>query len=70
MTLLPGHSFYMLRGFAFPFRTAGLVYQLGGLLALWPGLFGKSSPLIVFAVATALGNLWIGIGVGWQSRLP
>lgn len=68
--LLLGHSFYMLGGFAFePFRTAGLIYQLGGLLALWPGLFGKSSPLIVFAVATALGNLWIGIGVGRQRRL-
>ena len=64
--LLLGHSFYMLGGFAFePFRIAGLVYQLGGLLALWPTLLGNNSPLLVFAAATFLGNLWIGIGV-WR----
>jgi len=64
--LLLGHSFYMLGGFAFePFRAAGLVYQLGGLLALWPTLLGNNSPLLVFAAATFLGNLWIGIGV-WR----
>lgn len=68
--LLLGHSFYMLGGFAFePFRVAGLVYQLGGLLALWPGLLGKSSPLVIFALATAVGNLWIGIGV-WRQPSP
>lgn len=62
--LLLGHSFYMLGGFAFePFRAAGLVYQLGGLLALWP----DGSPLEVFAVTAAAGNLWIGIGV-WRER--
>jgi hypothetical protein len=67
--LLLGHSFYMLGGFAFePFRVAGLVYQLGGLLALWPGLLGTHSPLVVFAAATFLGNLWIGIGVWRQTR--
>jgi hypothetical protein len=66
--LLLGHSFYMLGGFAFePFRIAGLVYQLGGLLALWPTLLGNNSPLVVFASATFLGNLWIGIGV-WRTR--
>jgi hypothetical protein len=62
--LLLGHSFYMLGGFAFePFRACGLIYQLGGLAALWPG----GSPLAVFAVTAAVGNLWIGIGV-WASR--
>jgi hypothetical protein len=67
--LLLGHSFYMLGGFAFePFRVAGLIYQLGGLLALWPTLLGNNSPLLVFAAATFLGNLWIGIGVWRQTR--
>lgn len=67
--LLLGHSFYMLGGFAFePFRLAGLVYQLGGLLALWPMLLGNNSPLVVFAGATFLGNLWIGLGVWRQAR--
>jgi hypothetical protein len=62
--LLLGHSFYMLGGFAFePFRRCGLIYQVGGLAALWPG----GSPLAAFAVATALGNLWIAIGV-WRDR--
>jgi hypothetical protein len=61
--LLLGHSFYMLGGFAFePFRVCGLLYQLAGLAALWP----NGSPLAVFAVATAAGNLWIGIGV-WRA---
>jgi uncharacterized membrane protein len=68
--LLLGHSFYMLGGFAFePFRIAGLIYQLGGLLALWPTLLGTHSPLLVFALATAVGNLWIGIGVWRQQPL-
>jgi hypothetical protein len=62
--LLLGHSFYMLGGFAFePFRACGLLYQLGGIAALWPG----GAPLTAFAVTTALGNLWVGIGV-WRSR--
>ena len=61
--LLLGHSFYMLGGFAFePFRVCGLIYQLAGLAALWPG----GSPLGAFALATAAGNLWIGIGV-WKA---
>ncbi|HEX4964023.1 MAG TPA: hypothetical protein VF173_24565 [Thermoanaerobaculia bacterium] len=60
--LLLGHSFYMLGGFAFePFRVCGLIYQVGGVVALWPG----GSPLAVFAVATFLGNLWMAIGV-WR----
>lgn len=61
--LLLGHSFYMLGGLAFsPLRTCGILYQLGGLAALWPG----GSPLLVFALATAAGNLWMGIGV-WRA---
>ena len=64
--LLLGHSFYMLGGLAFePFRVCGLLYQLGGLAALWPG----GSPLMAFAVATAVGNLWMGVGV-WRERRP
>ena len=58
--LLLGHSFYILGGLAFPpFRTAGLIYQVGGLAALWPG----GLPLVAFAVATAAGNLWMGVSV-------
>jgi hypothetical protein len=53
----------MLGGFAFePFRTCGILYQIGGFAALWPG----GAPLAVFAVTTALGNLWVGLGV-WRS---
>jgi hypothetical protein len=60
--LLLGHSFYMLGGLAFPpLRTCGVLYQLGGFAALWPG----GMPLLVFALATAAGNLWMGIGV-WR----
>ncbi len=63
--LLLGHSFYMLGGFAFdPFRVCGLIYQIGGVVALWPG----GSPLGVFAAATFLGNLWIAVGVWRQQR--
>lgn len=61
--LLLGHSFYMLGGLAFePFRTCGILYQLGGLAALWPG-----AALPAFAVATAVGNLWMGFSV-WRDR--
>lgn len=58
--LLLGHSFFALGGLAFPpMRAAGVIYQLGGVAALVPG----SRPLLAMAIATALGNLWIGIGV-------
>ena len=58
--LLLGHSFFALGGLAFaPMRTAGIVYQLGGVAALIPG----SRPLLAFALATAVGNLWIGLGI-------
>jgi hypothetical protein len=61
--LLLGHSFYALGGLSFPpMRTAGLLFQVGGLAALWPGW----DPLVVFALAAAAGNLWLGFGV-WRA---
>lgn len=58
--LLLGHNFFALGGLAFaPMRLAGIVYQIGGLVALVPG----SRPLWAMAAATALGNFWIGWGV-------
>ncbi|HXO20710.1 MAG TPA: hypothetical protein VOA87_12405 [Thermoanaerobaculia bacterium] len=64
--LLLGHSFYMLGGLAFPpFRTCGRIYQVGGLAALWPFW----NPLLVFAAATAAGNLWMAYRIWRQRRL-
>jgi hypothetical protein len=58
--LVLGHSLFTLGSLAFrPQRTAGIVYQLGGAVALIPG----APAMLAFAVATALGNLWIAIGV-------
>jgi hypothetical protein len=58
--LLLGHSLFALGGLALPAqRTAGVLYQLGGVAALVPGI----PPLPVFAVATCLGNLWIATGI-------
>jgi hypothetical protein len=58
--LLLGHNLYSLGGLAFaPMRAAGMVYQLGGLVALIPG----SPPLWAMAAATAFGNAWIGWGI-------
>lgn len=58
--LLLGHNFFALGGLAFaPMRLAGVVYQIGGVAALVPG----SRPLWAMAVATALGNFWIGWGI-------
>ncbi len=63
--LVVGHSFYLLGGFAFgPFRLAGLLLQSGGALALWP----DGRPLAVFALTSALANLWIGVGVWREGR--
>ncbi|HKI85621.1 MAG TPA: hypothetical protein VKA53_02635, partial [Thermoanaerobaculia bacterium] len=56
--LLIGHSFYVVGGLALPaMRRAGVVMQLGGALALWPG----GPALAVFAVTVfvaALGMAW------------
>lgn len=58
--LLLGHSFYQLGGLAFaPFRPYGLLYQLGGIAALWPGGW----PLEVFAASVFAGNLWLAWAV-------
>jgi hypothetical protein len=58
--LVLGHSLFTLGSLAFrPQRTAGIVYQLGGVAALVPGV----PALWVFAAATALGNLWIAVGI-------
>jgi hypothetical protein len=63
--LLLGHSFYGLGGIAFPpFRAYGLLYQLGGIAALWPG----GAPLPLFALATAVANLWMSWAVWRQER--
>lgn len=58
--LLLGHSLFGLGGLAFrPQRTAGILYQLGGVAALVPGV----PELWAFAAATAAGNLWIAFGL-------
>jgi hypothetical protein len=63
--LLLGHSFYVLGGIAFrPFRAYGLLYQIGGVAALWPG----SAPLPLFALTAAAGNLWMAYAVWRESR--
>ena len=60
--LILGHSFYVVGGLSFsPLRTSGLIYQAGGLLALWPG----GSPLAVFAATVFVGNLWTAWGI-WR----
>lgn len=65
--LLLGHSFYMLGGLAFsPMKICGLIYQAGGAVALWPGF----DPFVVFAAASAAGNLWMGVGVWRATRSP
>jgi hypothetical protein len=63
--LLLGHSFYVLGGIAFrPFRAYGLLYQIGGVAALWPG----RAPLPLFALTAAAGNLWMAWAVWRESR--
>ena len=65
--LLLGHSFFLMGSLAFPpFRAYGLIYQLGGALALWPS---GVDPLVVLAVATAAGNLWMAWAV-WRAGRP
>ena len=62
--LILGHSFYVVGGLSFsPLRTSGLIYQAGGLLALWPG----GSPLAVFAATVFVGSLWTAWGIRRQS---
>ncbi len=62
--LVLGHSLYGAGGLAFgPLRTAGLIYQLGGLLAL----VMSDQALIVFAASAAVGNLWMAWAI-WRRR--
>jgi hypothetical protein len=62
--LILGHSFYVVGGLSFPpLRTSGLIYQAGGLLALWP----EGSPLAVCAATVFVGNLWTAWGI-WRRR--
>lgn len=69
--LLLGHSLFALGGLAFaPQRVAGVVYQLGGALALVGALVpGVVPELAVFAAASFLGNAWIALGVH-RARRP
>lgn len=61
--LLLGHSLFTLGGLAArSLRTAGLIYQAGGVLAIWPHGLG----LEVFAVATLVGNLWVAVSI-WRA---
>ena len=63
--LLLGHSLVVLGGLAFPpMRVAGLVYQLGGVAALWP----RGEPLLVLAITTGAANLWMAAAIGRQVR--
>lgn len=63
--LLVGHSFFLLGGLAFrPMRQVGVIYEVGGFLALWPG----PTALWVFAIATAVGNLRMAVALMRESR--
>ena len=62
--LLLGHSLFSLGGLASrSLRMAGLIYQLGGLLAIWP----HGQALGIFAATTFLGNLWVAWSI-WRAR--
>jgi hypothetical protein len=62
--LLLGHSFVLMGSLAFPpFRAYGLLYQLGGAVALWPA---GVDPMLAFAAFTAAGNLWMAWSV-WRA---
>ena len=63
--LLLGHSFYVLGGVALPpVRVYGLLYQVGGVAALWPG----GAPLPAFAITTGAANLWMSYAVWREHR--
>ena len=62
--LLLGHSLFTVGGLAFrAFRSAGLIYQLGGLLAIWP----HQLEMKIFAVTTLVANLLVGVAI-WRGR--
>ena len=61
--LLLGHSLFSLGGLAAgSLRIGGLIYQLGGVLAIWP----HGREMAIFAVATLAGNLWIAVSI-WRA---
>jgi hypothetical protein len=63
--LLLGHSLVTIGGLSFlPMRQAGLVYQIGGVAALWP----RGEPLLVLAVTTCAANLWMAVSIGRRVR--
>ena len=63
--LLVGHSFFVIGKLSFgPMRTAGLLLQAGGILALVPALDG----FVVFAVCAFAACFWIGLGVRRRLR--
>lgn len=64
--LLVGHSFFLMGGLAFqPMRQVGLLYEIGGIAALWPG----PTSLWVFAAVTAAGNLWMAFALMREGRV-
>ncbi len=63
--LLIGHSLYGLGGLASrPLKRCGLIYQLGGLAALWATASGD----LVFALATGVGNLSVAVSLWLAGR--
>lgn len=65
--LLLGHSLFAFGGLGFrPLRTAGIVYQLAGAIALVPGV----PEMAALALATGLGNLRVALGLYGRERGP
>jgi hypothetical protein len=63
--LLIGHSFFVVGRLAFgPLRSAGVLFQIGGLVALVPAI----DSLAVCAACTFAGCGWIGLGVRRRIR--
>lgn len=61
--LLLGHSLFSLGGLAAGgLRISGLLYQAGGILAIWP----HGQGLTIFALATGVGNLWVAWSI-WRT---
>lgn len=68
--LLMGHSFYVVGGLAFiPLRRAGVIMELGGAVALWPG--GPELPVFAVTVFLAAGGMaWAVARRRSEGRLP